>query len=85
MLLKECPLSFFIGIDGNGKLLVQNNMQVKQTAVSAGIEGIANLMEKYKLISNERVEISRNRDIFSVTIPLIPATKMIQHEMGMAK
>jgi len=85
ILLKECPLSFLIGIDPNGKLLVQNNMQVKQTAVSAGIEGIANLMEKYKLISDERVEISRNHDIFSVTIPLIPGTKMMQHEMGLAK
>ena len=71
ILLKECPLKFSISIDKRGSLLVENNMQVKQTAVSASIEGIANLIEKYKLLCTERVEISRREAVFSVKIPLI--------------
>jgi two-component system, LytTR family, sensor kinase len=71
ILLKECPLKFSISIDKRGSLLVENNMQVKQTAVSASIEGIANLIEKYKLLCAERVEISRREAVFSVKIPLI--------------
>jgi len=71
VLLKDSPLKFSISIDKNGNLLVQNNMQVKQTAVSASIEGIANLMEKYKLLCADRIEIGRGDALFTVKIPLI--------------
>lgn len=69
-LLKECPLKFVIGTE-RGRLLIQNNLQEKQNSIPVSTDGITNLVEKYKLLCPEKVEINKGDEYFSARIPLI--------------
>jgi two-component system, LytTR family, sensor kinase len=70
-LLKENPLRFLVGTDNEGRLIIENNVQEKQTAVQVSTDAIRNLVEKYKLLCAESVEISKKDNVFRITIPLI--------------
>ena len=55
----------------NGQLVVSNNLQKKnQLNESTGI-GLDNIRNRYKLLSDRRVEVIENGSSFIVSIPLI--------------
>jgi len=55
----------------NGKLVVSNNLQMKnQVNESTGI-GLDNIRNRYKLLGNRQVEVTENELNFTVSIPLI--------------
>lgn len=55
----------------NGQLVVSNNLQKKnQLNESTGI-GLDNIRNRYKLLSDRKVEVQENGSIFTVSIPLI--------------
>jgi sensor histidine kinase YesM len=70
MLIKENPLKFSITTD-NGWLQVKNNVQQKQNSLPVSTDGISNLIEKYKLLCTDMVEIDSNNNYFSARIPLV--------------
>lgn len=71
MLSKESPLKFNIHVDADNWLVVKNNLQQKQNAGLASTEGISNLVEKYKLMSGEKIDIHMHGNVFMVRIPLL--------------
>lgn len=70
ILLKDNPLRFEIGTGGEW-LLIKNNVQEKQNSLPVSTDGMTNLIEKYKLLCPEKVEINSNYHFFQVRIPLI--------------
>lgn len=55
----------------NGRLVVNNNLQKKhQVNESTGI-GLDNIRNRYKLLSDKKVEVIENGSNFTVSIPLI--------------
>lgn len=66
----EKPLKIDV-FASNGKLVVTNNLQKKnQLNESTGI-GLDNIRNRYKLLSDRKVEVSENSSDFTVSIPLI--------------
>lgn len=66
----ERPLKIDI-IATNGTLVMRNNLQPKnQSFESTGI-GLENIRNRYKLISDRKVEITADEESFTVSIPLI--------------
>lgn len=54
-----------------GYLLIQNNLQTReQVKESSGI-GLANIVQRYALITNQNVFIEKSADFFRVKIPLL--------------
>jgi two-component system LytT family sensor kinase len=55
----------------NGRLVVSNNLQKKnQLNESTGI-GLDNIRNRYKLLSDRKVEVQENSSSYVVSIPLI--------------
>lgn len=68
----EGPLtiSIFIKKDEN-RIFVENNLQPKMDAVSSTGIGINNIMSRYKLLTDTRVEINNTGSSFIVGLPFI--------------
>ena len=58
----------------DGRLITENNVQPKSFIDTPSRKGLANLMERYRLISGEKVLIHQENGIFSVSI------KVLQYE-----
>ena len=70
-LLKDRPLNFWINQE-DGKLIIRNTLQEKQTAISVSTDGLMNLVEKYKLLCNdEPLSIEKSGSYFTVRVPLL--------------
>lgn len=66
----EKPLKIDVFAE-NGRLMVSNNLQKKnQVNESTGI-GLDNIRNRYKLLSDKRVEVTESGSSFTVSIPLI--------------
>ena len=71
-LLKGSPLNFQITQDGNGHLVVKNNTRQKQNAVPENVEGMRNLLDKYKLLCcDEQLIMETSDSFFYVQVPLL--------------
>ena len=56
----------------DGSLVVSNNLQRKnQLLESTGI-GLNNIRNRYKMLSDKKVQVTESADNFSVSIPLLP-------------
>lgn len=71
ILVKECPLAFEVNATDNGRLTVKNNLLARQKGGAVSAAGIHNLVDKYKLLHADKVEISSNKSMFAVSVPLI--------------
>lgn len=68
---KETPLTVEVFEAGDNAITVKNNINVKMTPeISTGI-GLQNIINRYKILSTEKVLIYYDKDYFSITIPLI--------------
>jgi len=54
------------------KIIVSNNIIPKQHIKHSSGKALNNLKEQYALLSNDRIEIERSDENFTVTIPIIP-------------
>lgn len=59
------------GTTGTGKITVSNNMQPKLIIEDGNGVGLSNLAERYRLLGNAGLEISRGQGEFSVTIKVL--------------
>lgn len=69
---EEQPLHIRIGIAANGKLEVENNLQLRGTPVESTGLGLRILRSRYELITpEESVEFEQNKQTYTVRVPLI--------------
>ncbi|MVM28630.1 hypothetical protein GO755_01205 [Spirosoma sp. HMF4905] len=71
IILPEQPLHIRIETHGDGRLVVQNNLQRKTVHVLSNQVGLSNIINKYRLLGNGDVEVRDEAPYFTVTLPLI--------------
>jgi sensor histidine kinase YesM len=59
----------------NGTLVVENNLQPKQIVKKSSGVGLSNIMQRYQLLTNKKVNINQEANSFAVAIPML--TKQI--------
>jgi len=70
----ERPLHIKV-FEKEGQLVVSNNLQAKQVLKKSSGVGLQNIQERYKIISNKKVNITKTASEFIVEIPML--TKQI--------
>jgi two-component system, LytTR family, sensor kinase len=60
----------------NGTLVVENNLQPKQIIKKSSGVGLSNIMQRYQLLTNKKVNINKEANRFAVEIPML--TKQIK-------
>ncbi|WP_266362453.1 sensor histidine kinase [Tellurirhabdus rosea] len=73
---KDNPLKIKIQQEGSEYLVIENNIQQKTILQSTGPEkstrvGLQNIVNRYSLLTDRRVEISSDGGLFRVKIPLL--------------
>lgn len=72
---KQKPLNIKISISDDNKIVVTNNLQLRQSSEPSSYIGLKNIIKRYQLVAEEKVIVKEAIDFFSVTIPLINVTK----------
>jgi len=74
---EQNPLIIKIEID-KGALIVTNNFNTKKTLKKGAGVGLQNIIERYALVTQKQVSITKTPSIFSVSLPLLTqkTTKM---------
>ncbi len=65
------PLQITISIKDATRMVVTNNLQVKQPAGDSTQLGLKNIAQRYELITGRQIGISQNITSFTVELPLI--------------
>ena len=68
---KEKPLTISVKIDGNGRLVVSNNLQVKRQVPASTKFGLQSIKERYQFFTDKAVDVIQTTQNFIVVIPLI--------------
>ena len=61
--------------EDQGDLIVENNFQPKQIVKKSSGVGLSNIMQRYQLLTNKKVNINQQAERFRVSIPML--TKQI--------
>ena len=61
--------------EDQGDLIVENNFQPKQIVKKSSGVGLSNIMQRYQLLTNKKVNINQQASRFAVSIPML--TKQI--------
>ncbi|HNQ26983.1 MAG TPA: histidine kinase [Aquaticitalea sp.] len=64
------PLKISIKEDG-GMLVVENNLQPKQVVKKGSGVGLANIQQRYGILTNKKVIINQRADSFAVALPML--------------
>lgn len=62
--------------ESEGNLVVENNLQPKQIIKKGSGVGLSNIMQRYELLTNKKVNINKEAKRFAVAIPML--TKQIK-------
>jgi len=62
--------------EANGTLVIENNLQPKQIIKKGSGVGLSNIMQRYNLLTNKKVNINHQANSFAVAIPML--TKQIK-------
>jgi LytS/YehU family sensor histidine kinase len=65
------PLKIEILSLEDGRLLVRNNLQRKNTPVASNHVGLSNIAAKYRLLAAREIEVADTDGFFSVRVPLL--------------
>ncbi len=68
---RDSPLSILIMTTNSGKLIVNNNLQLKTSKIQSNRIGLANISNKYKLMNQDEIVVTDDGREFSVVIPLL--------------
>ena len=66
---KDKPLTLRLSMDTHGYMTVENNVQKKNTLEKSTQTGLQNMINRYALLTSQKVEVLHTDDIFSVKIP----------------
>jgi two-component system LytT family sensor kinase len=70
VITSENPLRIEI-YEENGSLVIQNNLNPKNSLEKSTKVGLKNIIQRYALVSKAKVEITKNTAIFKVKLPLL--------------
>ncbi len=70
MVTTSKPLQIRIYEDNNN-LIVENNLQPKQIVKKSSGVGLSNIMQRYDLLTNRKINISKQTHRFKVAIPML--------------
>ncbi|WP_298496923.1 2TM domain-containing protein [uncultured Algibacter sp.] len=70
MVTSNKPLNIRI-YESNGDLVVENNLQPKQIVKKSSGVGLSNIMQRYGLLTNKKVNIYKEANRFAVAIPML--------------
>jgi sensor histidine kinase YesM len=62
--------------ESNGNLVVENKLQPKQILHKSSGVGLSNIVQRYRLLTNKKVDIDQQEKSFAVAIPML--TKQIK-------
>lgn len=70
---KDRPLTLSITVDRHGYVVVENNLQIKNTLEGnkSTKTGLQNIINRYALLTPTPVEVNQSAELFSVRIPLM--------------
>ncbi|SDF78483.1 Histidine kinase [Dyadobacter soli] len=68
---RENPLQIVIREENNGYLVVENNISEKTILEKSTRVGLQNIINRYGLLTDRKVEIIRSEERFTVKIPLL--------------
>lgn len=71
------PLTIRVFINGDGKIVVQNNLQRKNQIMPSTKVGLENVKNRYRLVTSEAVEVEDKEPFFTVALPLIFLAKPV--------
>ena len=57
--------------EDKGDLIVENNFQPKQIVKKSSGVGLSNIMQRYQLLTNRKVDINQQANRFAVAIPML--------------
>jgi sensor histidine kinase YesM len=57
--------------EDNGSLVVENNLQPKQIVKKSSGVGLSNITQRYNLLTNKRVNITKEANSFAVAVPML--------------
>ena len=66
---KDKPLTLRLSMDTHGYITVENNIQKKNILEKSTKTGLQNMINRYALLTTEKVEVLQTSDVFSVKIP----------------
>jgi len=71
VIMKKSPLKILIMTTNSGKLVVSNNLQKKDSVVLSNKVGLTNIINKYRLMKREEINVRNDGKEFVVVVPLI--------------
>lgn len=66
---RDKPLTLRLSMDAQGYITVENNVQKKNVLEKSTKIGLQNMINRYALLTSEKVEVLHTADVFSVRIP----------------
>jgi sensor histidine kinase YesM len=57
--------------EDNGSLIVENNLQPKQIVKKSSGVGLSNITQRYDLLTNKKVNITKEANSFAVAVPIL--------------
>ena len=76
------PLMITVFVNEQNKLVIRNNLQLKDQETRSTKVGLDNIINRYQFFTNDTVEVEQTEDYFSVAIPLLPITKRVANELS---
>ena len=67
---KETPLQISL-ISENGRLVIRNNINRKISKERSSGMGLQNIVNRYRLLTKEKVEIDETVSTFTVSLPML--------------
>ncbi len=66
---RDKPLTLRLSMDAPGYITVENNVQKKNILEKSTKTGLQNMINRYALLTSEKVEVLQTADVFSVKVP----------------
>ena len=68
---KSRPLHIDVHVNGSNTLVVTNNLQLRESVDNSTRIGLNNIIKRYMLVSGRQVEVHKDDEAFTVTLPLL--------------
>jgi two-component system, LytTR family, sensor kinase len=68
---KSRPLHINVHANGNNTIIVSNNLQLRESVDDSTKIGLKNIIKRYLLVSGRKVEVYKDDEAFTVTMPLL--------------
>jgi len=65
------PLHIRVHTNGNNTIIVSNNLQLRESVDNSTKIGLKNIIKRYWLVSGRKVEVFKDENAFTVTLPLL--------------